>query len=119
MQHYPIIVDSARTYTLSFWAKAGAQEEFPQEKNYVNARGKVKVEKIRPVDPVVNVTARLKGRTLVDENFTIDSPQWKRYQVDVYVQQQPGKGREGITLNFRLDTRAMIWMDDICFTPKE
>lgn len=119
LQHFPIIVDSARTYTLSFWAKAGAQEEFPQEKNYVNARGKVKVEKIRPVDPVVNVTARLKGRTLVDENFTIDSPQWKRYQVDVYVQQQPGKGREGITLNFRLDTRAMIWMDDICFTPKE
>ena len=25
LQHYPIIVDSARTYTLSFWAKAAVE----------------------------------------------------------------------------------------------
>ena len=119
LQHFPIIVDSSRTYVLSFWAKAADAQEFPLNKNYVNARGKVKVEKIRPEVPTVNVTARLKGRLLVDENFAIESPEWQRYQVEVRVERQPGKGREGITLNFRLDTRAMIWMDDISFLPKE
>ena len=119
LQHFPMIVDSARTYTVSFWAKAGSKEEFPREKNYVNARGKVKVEKIKPVDPVLNVTLKHKGRNLVNSDVLIDSPDWKRYTIDVYVEKQPGKGRDGITLNFKLDTRSMIWLDNVEFLPKE
>lgn len=119
LQHFPMIVDSSRTYTLSFWAKAGSKEEFPTHKNYVNRKGKVKVEKIKPEEPVLNLTLRHRGRDLVNENIWIDSPDWKLYTVDVRVERQPGKGREGITLNYRLDTRGMIWIDNISFLPKE
>src|SRR5699024_58806 len=119
LQHFPMIVDSARTYTVSFWAKAGSKEEFPRENNYVNARGKVKVEKIKPVDPELNINLKHKGRNLVNSDVLIDSPDWKRYTIDVYVEKQPGKGRDGITLNFKLDTRSMIWLDNVEFLPKE
>ena len=119
LQHFPMIVDSARAYTLSFWAKAGSKEEFPTRKNYVNPKGKVKTEKIKPEEPTLNLTLKHRGRDLVNENIRIDSPDWKLYTIDVQVERQPGKGREGITLNYRLDTRGMIWIDNISFLPKE
>lgn len=52
---FPMIVDSGRVYTISFWAKPLPKEEFPTTKNYLNKRGKVKTEKIKPEEPVLHV----------------------------------------------------------------
>jgi len=113
-----MIVDSARTYTISFYAKAGAKEEFPLQKSYVDSKGKVQVEKLKAEAPVLNVNLRHRGRRLVDTHFTIDSPEWKRYSVDVYVEAQPRLGREGLVLSITLGTRSMIWIDNIEFLTK-
>jgi hypothetical protein len=78
LEHFPMIVDSAHTYTISFYAKAGAKEEFPLQKNWVDPKGKIQVEKLKAEAPVLNVSLRHRGRRLVDTHFTIDSPEWKR-----------------------------------------
>ncbi|PWM10975.1 MAG: hypothetical protein DBY00_04910 [Flavobacteriales bacterium] len=119
LQHFPMIVDSGRVYTISFWAKAAPKEEFPTTKNYLNKRGKVKTEKIKPEEPVLHVNLRHLGKNLVDTDVTIDNPQWTRYTIDVPVEKQPGRGRDGITLNLNLKTRSMIWIDLVEFAPKK
>ena len=117
LEHFPMVVDSARTYTISFYAKAGAMEEFPLQKSYVDTRGRVQTEKIKAENPVLNVYLRHRGRRLIDTKFTIDSYEWKRYTVDVYVEAQPRLGREGLVLSLALNTRSMIWIDNIEFLP--
>jgi hypothetical protein len=117
LEHFPVIVDSARTYTISFYAKAGAKEEFPLHRSYTDQRGRVQVEKLKADEPVLNVSLRHRGRRLVNKNIAINSLEWKRYTVDVYVDVQPRAGREGLVLSFTLGTRSMIWIDSVSLLP--
>jgi len=117
IDHFPIIVDSATQHTISFYAKAGEKEEFPLQKHFVDQKGKIQVEKLKAEDPVLNVSLIHRGRKLVDKRITIDSSEWKRYTIDVYVDVRPRPGREGLVLSFNLSTRAMIWIDNVEFLP--
>ena len=67
----------------------------------------------------MHVNLRHLGKNLVDTDVTIDNPQWTRYTIDVPVEKQPGRGRDGITLNLNLKTRSMIWIDLVEFAPKK
>ncbi|MCL2727155.1 MAG: hypothetical protein FWD56_02075 [Bacteroidales bacterium] len=117
LEHFPMIVDSARTYTISFYAKAGDKGEFPLQKHYVDQKGKVQVEKVKAEHPILSVNLRHRGRRLLDTKVKIDSSEWKRYTVDVFVDRQPNLGREGLVLSLTLGTRSMIWIDNIEFLP--
>ena len=67
----------------------------------------------------MHVNLRHLGKNLVDTDVTIDNPQWTRYTIDVPVEKQPGRGRDGITLKLNLKTRSMIWIDLVEFAPKK
>ena len=119
LQHFPMIVPSGKTYTVSFWAKCGDEKEFPLRKNVVNSRGKVKTQKIKAERPTLNVNLRHLGKALIDTDIEITSAEWTLYTIDVPVEKQPGQGRDGITLNICLKNRGSIWIDDISFREKK
>ncbi|MDD4820262.1 MAG: glycoside hydrolase family 2 TIM barrel-domain containing protein [Flavobacteriales bacterium] len=119
LQHFPMIVPSGKTYTVSFWAKCADEKEFPLRKNVVNARGKVKTQKLKAQTPTLHVNLRHLGKALVDTDIEITNPEWTLYTVDVPVDKQPGQGRDGITLNITLKNRSCIWIDDVSFKAKE